>query len=112
MELLAPDIVAEVKTLSVGLCAGGLAGGLGLWLLGWWSHRFWVVLALTSLAGVYGLYEAPAWRVQPLLTAVLCALAAGLLGLALVRLAAFAAGGFAAVLALQALVPTLDQPLI
>ncbi len=112
MEVLAPDIVAEVKTLSVGLCAGGLAVGLALWLLGWWSHRFWVVLTITALAGVYGLYEAPAWRVQPLLTGVLLALAAGMLALALVRLLAFAAGGVAAVLALQALVPTLDQPLI
>src|SRR5262245_15106530 len=112
MELVAPGIVAEVKTLSVGLCAAGLGIGLALWLLGWWSHRFWVVLTITLLAGVYGLYEAPAWRVQPLLTAVLLALAAGLLGLALMRLLAFAAGGVAAVLGVQALVPTLDQPLI
>ena len=112
MELLAPDIVAEVKTLSVGLCAGGLVVGLALWLFGWWSHRFWVVLTITLLAGVYGLYEAPAWRVQPLLSAILLALAAGMLALALTRLLAFAAGGFTAVLGLQALVPTLDQPLI
>jgi hypothetical protein len=112
MELVAPDIVGDVKMLSAGLCGAGLAVGLALWLLGWWSHRFWVVLTITLLAGVYGLYEAPAWRVQPLLTAVLLALAAGLLGLALMRLLAFAAAGVAAVLGLQALVPTLDQPLI
>src|SRR5262245_40861992 len=83
MEVVAPDIVAEVNTLSIGLCAAGLVVGLALWLFGWWSHRFWVVLTITLLAGVYGLYEAPTWRVQPLLTAVLLALAAGLVGLAL-----------------------------
>src|SRR5436189_225843 len=55
MELVAPDIVAEVKTLSIGLCAAGLAVGLALWLLGWWSHRFWVVLSITLLAGYAGL---------------------------------------------------------
>src|SRR5947209_18732987 len=108
MELLAPDIVAEVKLLSAGLCAAGLAIGLALWLFGWWSHRFWVVLTITLLAGIYGLYEAPTWRVQPLLSAILLALAAGMLALALTRLLAFAAGGFAVVLSLQALVPTLD----
>jgi hypothetical protein len=112
MELLAPDIVVEVKTLSAGLCAGGLAVGLALWLFGWWSHRFWVVLTITLLAGVYGLYEASAWHVQPLVSAILLALAAGMLALALTRLLAFAAGGFTAVLGLQALVPTLDQPVI
>src|SRR2546423_5049807 len=112
MQLIATDILADMCGLSLVPLCTGLAIGLALWLFGWWSHRFWVVLTITLLAGVYGLYEAPAWRVQPVLTAILLALAAGMLALALTRLLAFAAGGIAAVLALQALVPTLDQPLI
>src|SRR5438132_1640632 len=50
MELLAPEIVAEVRTLSAGLGAGGLAIGLALGLLGVLLFRFWI-MALTSAGG-------------------------------------------------------------
>jgi len=71
-----------------------------------------VVLIITVLAGVYGLYEAPAFRSQPLITALLLALAAGMLALALVRVLAFLAGGMVGLLIVQSLFPNWGQPLI
>src|SRR5687767_10168086 len=112
MHLVAPDILADACGLSLGLAVTGLVVGLALWLFGWWAHRFWIVLATTLVAGVYGLYEAESLRAQPLIAAVALALAAGILALALVRLIAFLTGGFAGMLAIQAIAPNLDQPLI
>lgn len=112
MHLLAPDIVAEARGLSVGLSAAGLAVGLLLWLTGWWGHRFWIVLLTTVAAGVLGLFSGPTHGVQPLVAALLLALAAGLLALALVRVLAFVAGGLAACLTVHALAPTWHEPLV
>src|SRR5438309_11913513 len=105
MQLVAPDILADACGLSAGLIVAGLVLGLALWLFGWWCHRFWIVLITTVLAGVYGLYDVPAFRAQPLIGAVLLALAAGLLALAMVRLLTFLAGGMAGLPAIQGLVP-------
>jgi len=112
MQLVIPDILADTCGLSPPLLISGLVIGLALWLFGWSCHRFWIVLITTVLAGIYGLYEAPALRAQPLVAAVLLALTAGMLALALVRLVAFVAGGTAGLLAAQAVIPTFDQPLI
>ncbi|HYT87335.1 MAG TPA: hypothetical protein VEL76_01320 [Gemmataceae bacterium] len=113
MHLIAPEILAEdLSGLSIGLSAVGLLLGLALWLFGWRWYRFWVVLGITVLGGVYGLSEAAVFRAQPLVAGVLLALAAGVLALSLARVAAFAAGGCAAMLAVQALVPSWDQPLL
>jgi hypothetical protein len=103
MHLLAPDILADARGLSVSLCVVGLVVGLALWLLGWWSHRFWVVLTITVIGGILGLSEGPALRAQPLVAAVLLAIAAGMMALALARLMAFAAGGIAFLAVAQAL---------
>jgi hypothetical protein len=112
MHLIDAEILADARGLSLGLCLTGIVLGLALWLLGWWGHRFWVVLGMTVLGGVYGLYEAQLLRSHPLVAGVLLALAAGLLALSLVRLLAFAAGGAAALLLVQSLIPTWDQPLV
>jgi hypothetical protein len=112
MQLIASDILADGCGLSITLLCIGLGAGLFLWLFGWWSHRFWVVLTTTVLAGVFGLYEAAIFRTHPLVAALLLAVAAGLLALALIRVLAFAAGGMAGVITLQNLVPTWDQPLV
>jgi hypothetical protein len=106
MELIAPDIMQDVRLLSPSLCLAGFLLGLVLWLTGWWGHRFWVVLAATVTAGVGSMITAPANRVHPLLMGVLLAAAAGMLALALVRLVAFGAGGVVAWLAVRALAPT------
>jgi hypothetical protein len=112
MELLDRDILADVCGLSLPLVVTGLVLGLTLWLFGWRTHRFWVVLIMTVLAGIYGLYEAPPFRAQPLLASLLLAVAAGLLALAMIRVLAFVAGGGAGLLLVQAAAPTWSQPLL
>src|SRR5262245_24456901 len=64
MTIIATDILGDLCGLSLGLIVAIIPIGLLLWLLGWWSHRFWIVLATTVLAGVFGLLEASSWRVQ------------------------------------------------
>ena len=108
MQLVAPDILSDACGLSVGLIIAGMILGVALWLFGWRCHRFWIVLITTVLAGVYGLYDGNVFRAQPLLAAVLLALAGGLLALALVRLLAFLAGGMVGLLVAQAIVPSFD----
>src|SRR5262245_66462146 len=92
MHLLAPDVLAEARGLSVAVSATGLAVGVMLWLLGWWGHRFWIVLAATLGAGILGLCSGPAYGAQPLVAGLLSAVAAGALALALVRVVAWLAG--------------------
>jgi hypothetical protein len=112
MQLIAPDILADASGLSPGLSVCGILLGLALWLYGWRRHRFWIVLGLTLAGGVYGLNEGASLHAQPVVAGIALACAAGLLALSLARLIAFAAAGLAALLAVQALVPTWDQPLV
>ncbi len=112
MRLVAPDLLTDLIGLSPGVVGLAAAVGAALWLLGWWSHRFWVVLIATVSAGVYGLFEAPALNAQPLVASLLLALASGLLALALIRVFAFVAGGFVGMGLMQAFAPAVDQPLI
>jgi len=112
MQLVVPDILADACDLSTVLVALGLVLGLVLWLFGWVTHRFWVVMLTTMLAGIYGLYPAPAFRAHPLLASLLFAVTAGVLALAVVRVLAFAAGGLAGLLALHALAPSWNQPVV
>jgi hypothetical protein len=97
----------------VGVSATALAVGFVVWLTGWWGHRFWTVLVMTVLAGVFGLLSSPAHRVQPLVGGLLLALAAGVLALALMRMFAFASGGIGLWLAMHAVAPPpWDDPLV
>jgi hypothetical protein len=112
MHLLAPDILAEARGLSPAISGAGLAIGLALWVLGWWGHRFWIVLATTVAAGVYSLTAGPVAGVQPLVVALLLAVSAGALALPLSRVVAFSAGGLAVWFLVHASVPSLDEPLI
>jgi hypothetical protein len=113
MQLIAPDILLEIKGLSLPLLIMGLAVGMLLLATGWQGHRFWIVLMATAGAGVTGLLSAPANRMQPVIGGLLLAVAAGVLALALVRVVAFAAGGVAAWLAMHSLGPAgWDEPLI
>src|SRR6476661_7226479 len=86
--------------------------GLVVWLLGGWSHRFWLVLLITLGAGVYGLSIGEAFGVQPLVAGLLLAVAAGTLALSLVRVAAFLAGGVAACVLAEQLMPRWQEPFI
>jgi hypothetical protein len=112
MQLLTPDILGDSSKLSLPPLLVGLLLGLILWAFGWRTHRFWVVLVLTVLAGIYGLYEAAEFQAQPVLASLLLATAAGLLALALVRVVAFAAGGCAGVLILHELAPASSHALV
>src|SRR5262249_46605587 len=112
MYMLAPDIVAEARGLPNAISGTGLALVLMLWALGWWGHRCWIVRAATIAAGVFALAGGPLSNVQPLVVAVLLALAVGVLALSLVRLVVFAAGGLVAWMAVHAALPSFQEPLI
>src|SRR5437763_10288203 len=112
MQLIAPDIFGEVARLSWGPCALGFALGLLVWLTGWWQHRFWIVVSLTAVAGIYGLQSGRASGAQPRVAGLLAALAAGYLALELARLLAFAGGGAVTGLLVQTFLPTLHEPLL
>jgi MFS family permease len=112
MQLIAPDLYAEVSKLSSGACALGVALGALIWLTGWWQHRFWVVAGLTAAAGIIGLQSGRTAGVQPLVAGLLAAMAAGHLALELARLLAFAGGGLMCSSLMQTFVPTLYEPLL
>ena len=113
MQLVLPDILDEVRGFSPLFSCLAVILGLLLWLLGWRGHRFWIVLIATIVAGVAGLlYSGPAHTTQPIVAGLLLAMSAGVMALALVRLIAFAAGGAAAFLAVHALAPQWQQPLL
>src|SRR3954447_18700832 len=112
MQLVAPEILADGKGMSLAASGAGLALGGFVWLLGGWSHRFWLVLLTTLAAGVYGLSIGEAFGVQPLVAALLLAAAAGTLALALVRVAAFVAGGVAACVLAEQLLTGWREPFV
>jgi MFS family permease len=112
MQLIAPEILTEARSLSLGLLTAAFSVGLMLWALGWWGHRFWIVLIATVGAGIYGLNSGPLYGVQPLVAGLLLAISAGVLALTLIRLVAYAAGGLAAWMIVHALAPLWDQPLL
>ena len=102
MHLLAPDILELARQLSPAVSgAFGVVGAL-LWAFGAHGQRFWLSLVVTVTAGVTGLYLGADFEVQPLVAALLLALAAGVLALSLARLTLFLAGGVAMLLLLRA----------
>jgi hypothetical protein len=111
MHLVTPEIMTELCGLSLAVLVCAAAVGFALWLLGWWSHRFWIVITTTVLAGIYGLQEAATLRTNPLVAALLLSIAGGILALHLVRLVAFTTGGFCGLILVQALLPSFEQPL-
>lgn len=112
MQLIAPDLFAEVAKLSIGACAIGLTLGVLIWLTGWWQHRFWTVAAVTATAGIVGLQSGRNANVQPLVAGLLAALAAGWMALELAKVLAFLGGGATASILVQTFVPTVHDPLI
>jgi hypothetical protein len=55
MQMIAPEILEDVRQLHPLLLGAGLGIGLVLWLFGARSHRFWLSLLLTVCAGMVGL---------------------------------------------------------
>jgi hypothetical protein len=112
MQLISPDLFAEVSRLSVGACVIGVILGIAIWLTGWWQHRFWVVTILTAVAGIIGLQQGKAAGAQPLVAGLLAALAAGWMAMELARVLAFIGGGLTGSILVQNFVPTVHDPLI
>ncbi len=112
MQLVAPDILVDGRGLSVPVCVAGLAVGAIVWLFGGLGHRFWIVLLTTVIAGAYGLSIGEAFGVQPLVSALLLAVAGGVLALALVRVGAFLAGGVVACVLAERVVPGWNEPFV
>jgi hypothetical protein len=112
MHVIAPDILAEARGLSVGASATAAALGLMLWLFGWRWHRFWTVAGVTIAGGLYGLSAGQATGGHVMALGLLLAVCAGLLALELARLFAFAAGGTAVWLAAGAVVPNPPEAVI
>ena len=98
MQVLAPDLLELTRLLSPSVSAVAALVGLALWLFGAHSHRFWLALVMTIAAGLIGLALGREFAVQPLVAGLLLALAAGMLALALTRVALFVLGGLCAVL--------------
>lgn len=111
MQFLAPDILAEARTLSPLLSGVGLALGVFLWLFGGRTHRFWLAMCVTLAAGLLGLAYGKQYGMQPLVAGLLLAVSAGALALSLVRILLFAAGGLAALGLMQTLAPAWDEPI-
>jgi MFS family permease len=112
MQLIVPDIMSEARGFPVAGYAVALVVGFLLWLLGWWGHRFWIVLFTTVVGGIVGLSLVRTTGVQPFVAGLLLAIAAGTLALALSRLVAFAAGGVAAWVVVRGVAPACDEPLL
>ncbi|MFL5327735.1 MAG: hypothetical protein ACJ8C4_02370 [Gemmataceae bacterium] len=110
MQLVAPDIMADVVRLSSGTCILGLLLGLAVWLTGWWKRAFWIALIVTVSFGLYGFSVARSHGTHPLAAALLLGLSAGLLALELGRLIAFATGGLMTAVAVQTFVPNFPEP--
>jgi hypothetical protein len=111
MQLLAPDILEEARTLSPLLSGAGLLIGFLLWSFGGRTHRFWLALSVTLAAGLLGLALGKQYGMQPLVAGLLLAVSAGALALSLVRILLFAAGGLAALSLLNTLAPSWDEPI-
>jgi hypothetical protein len=111
MQIVAPDILEEARTLSPILSGAGLLVGFLLWLLGGRTHRFWLAMIVTLTAGLLGLSHGKQFGMQPLVAGLLLAISAGALALSLVRILLFAAGGLAALGILHSIAPGWDEPI-
>jgi hypothetical protein len=105
VQLVHPDVLAEARGLSAGATGFGLLVGTLLWGLGWRWHRFWIVFGVTLTAGMIGLNAGRAVGGQVLVVGILLAVTAGLMALELARVFAFVAGGVAAWIAVQSVLP-------
>ena len=112
MHLVALDILKEAQGLSYLPCSIGILLGLVMSVLGWWGHRFWLVLVATLSAGIFGLWYGPTQGVQPIVAGVLMAIAAGALVLDTLRVVAFVAGALTAYLLGRQLLPGWNEPFL
>jgi hypothetical protein len=113
MQVLAPDILADVIELPVATLAALFAVGLGLALTGWVWHRFWLTISVSLISGLVGLRQAAAWGIgQPVLAGALLAAAAGCLALSLARVGLFLGYGLGTWYAMKRFAPAYAVPAI
>jgi hypothetical protein len=89
MQVISTDMLMDMRELPFLASAVVALLGLFLYLAGWMTYRFWVVLATTFAAGVYGLRAGPEYGLQPIIAGLLLSVAAGCLALSLARVAIF-----------------------
>jgi hypothetical protein len=112
MQIISGDMLADMRELPF-LASSVLALlGLVLYLAGWMTYRFWVVLATTFGAGLYGLRVGPDFGLQPIIAGLLMAVAAGCLALSLARVAIFVWYGLVCWYVVQQFAPQLAVPLV
>jgi hypothetical protein len=111
MQLVAPDILEIAVELSRPLAVTAFLIGALLWSVGGLTHRFWVVLAATLIAGVVGLFVGKRFDMQPLVAGLLLAVSVGALALALFRVVLFIAAGSAVVWLAGTVAPSWDEPI-
>lgn len=96
MQVLSPEVLADVLELPAAALLVLMALGASLALTGWRWHRFWLTISVSLISGLVGLRQAQAWGIQqPIVAAVLLATAAGCLALSLARVGLFLAYGLA-----------------
>lgn len=112
MQIILPEIVAEVRELSVWLPILAFGTALLFGLSGWSTYRFWAVLFTTVAAGLYGLLQAESLNLLPAVAALLLALSAGMLALSIMRVVAFILGGVSCLMLMHLIAPGADAPVI
>ncbi len=111
MQLVAPDILDAAVGLEPALSITCLLVGALLWFVGGLTHRFWVVLGATLIAGVVGLFVGKQYEMQPLAAGLLLAVSIGALSLALFRIVLFIATGSSVVWLASAIAPSWEEPI-
>lgn len=113
MQVLSPDVLADVLDLPMAALLVIMGVGAGLALTGWRWHRFWLTISVSLICGMVGLRQAQAWGIQqPILAGVLLSAAGGCLALSLARVALFLAYGLATWYAMKRLAPPYAIPAI
>ncbi|MCS6975388.1 MAG: hypothetical protein NZM31_00075 [Gemmatales bacterium] len=111
MQIIAPDLLVEMRDLPLAALASVTAIGLAIWSTGWWTHRFWIALAATLGAGIEGLRSGAEFGLHPMAAGLLAAIAAGCIGLALGRVVVFVIYGIAVWYLVHKVGPQFEVPL-
>ena len=113
MQILSPEVLADVLDLPLAALLVIMGIGAGLALTGWRWHRFWLTISVSLICGMVGLRQAQAWGIQqPILAGVLLAAAGGCLALSLARVGLFLAYGLATWYAMKRFAPPYAVPAI
>ena len=112
MQIVDPDLIADMRDLPLAVTAAVTAVGLGLYVTGWATHRFWIGLTATFAAGLAGLRFGLEFGVQPVIAGVVMAIAAGCVALSLARIALFVIYGFVCWYLIKHYAAAFESPLL